>query len=92
MSLPPVQVRGLMKEAVERALERPLPRPFIVKPPFHLELEMTTLAAAEMLAYLPNVERTSAFAVASTFDTVAAVMRFVAFAMLYSPNGVPALA
>jgi D-amino peptidase len=91
VSLPPAQVRRLLKEAAAQALSRPKPTPFVLQGPFHLEIEMTSQGAAEMLTYLPNVERNGAFGVAATFDRLSAVMRFVAFAMLYSPTGIPAL-
>lgn len=91
VSLPPRQVCGLIKDAMTRAVTRPLPKPFVVKGPYHLEVEMTTLAAAEMLAYLPGIERTGPFSITAKFDRVSKVMRFVAFAMLYTPTGAPAL-
>lgn len=91
ISLPPRQVRHLLKDAMTSALERPLPQPFVLQGPFHLELEMTTRLAAEMLAYLPGVERTDACSVATTFDRIEKVMHFVCFAMLYSPTGVISL-
>jgi D-amino peptidase len=86
-SLPPTQVRRLLKEAFGRALDCRLPSPFVLVGPFKLELEMTTHIAAEMLSYLPYVERNGAFTVSAMFDSVTAVMRFVSFAMLYSPTG-----
>lgn len=90
-SLPPAQVCRQLKEAMARALAQPLPAPFVLPGPYRLELEMTTLLAAEMLAYLPGVERPSAFTVAITCDSVAAAMRFLTFAALYSPTGTPVL-
>jgi D-amino peptidase len=90
-SLPPAQVHRLLKEAAVQALSRPKPAPFVLQGPFHLELEMTSQGAAEILTYLPNVMRKGAFGVGATFDSLSAVMRFVAFAMLYSPNGIPPL-
>ena len=89
MSLPPAQVCARLKDAFAKALQRPKPRPFIVSGPFHLEFELTTQVAAEMLAYLPNVERLGAFGVATTFSTMEMAMRFLTFAMLYTPNGAP---
>jgi len=91
ISLPPAQVRRLLKEAFANALVRPAAKPFVVTGPCCLELEMMSQSAAEMLTYLPNVERRGAFGVTGTFHRVSAVVRFVAFAMLYSPNGIPAL-
>lgn len=91
MSLPPGQVRRSLKAAFGDAVVRPLPKPFVLRGPLRLELEMTSQVAAEMLAYLPGVERSGSYGVAATFENVTTVMRFVSFAMLYSPTGVPAL-
>ena len=63
----------------------------MLRGPLRLELEMTSQVAAEMLAYLPGVERSGSYGVAATFESVTTVMRFVSFAMLYSPTGVPSL-
>jgi D-amino peptidase len=87
MSRPPDAVNAQLKAAAEEALTMPLPQPFVLKGPFRLELEMTSHMSAEMLAYLPGVTRSSAWGVAATFDSLEAVMRFVSFAMLYSPTG-----
>lgn len=91
MALPPPQICRQMKEAAIDALKRPSPSPAKLAGPYTLELEMTTQSAAEMLAYLPGVERIGAFTVTVTLQRLVEVMRFIAFAMLYSPNGVPAL-
>jgi D-amino peptidase len=86
-SLPPSQTCRMLKEAMTTALSRPRPAPFTLRGPFRLEIEMTTHPAAEVLAYLPGVERISAYTIAATFNRVDAVMRFVSFGMLYSPTG-----
>ena len=91
MSLPPAQVCRQLQSAVGDALGRPLPGPFVLRGPFRLELEMTTQVAAEMLAYLPGVEQFSACGVVAPFARLEAVMRFIAFATLYSPTGAIAL-
>jgi D-aminopeptidase len=56
--------------------------------PYLLELNMTTQMAAEVLAYLPHVKRVDAFSVAARFERLVEVIKFVAFAMFYSPSGV----
>jgi D-amino peptidase len=91
MSLPPSQVRGLLKESMVNSLERTLPQPFVLQGPFRLELEMVGRLSAEVLAYLPGVERLGPWTVAATFERIEAVMRFVSFAMLYSPTGAVAI-
>jgi D-amino peptidase len=91
MSLPPAQVRRMLKDAMAHALRRSSPRPFVLQGPFRLELEMMSPVAAEMLAYLPGVERIGAWSIIATFGSIEAAMRFVSFAMLYSPTGAIAL-
>jgi D-amino peptidase len=90
-SLPPRQVCRGLREAADRALQLRNPRPLRVEAPFKLELEMTSTVAAELLSYLPNVERLSTYTVAATLDRIEAVMRFMSFVILYSPNGSIAL-
>jgi len=91
VSLPPKQVRRLLAEAARDALARPLPKPFVLEPPYRLDLDMTSQVAAELLAYLPGVARNNAFGITAEFTRLDAVMRFVAFAILYSPTGALAL-
>jgi D-amino peptidase len=91
MSLPPAQVRRMLGEAAARALGGSPAEPFLLKGPFHLKLDMVSPVSAEMLAYLPGVERTGGCVVAATFNEINAVMRFISFAMLYSPSGTVAL-
>jgi D-amino peptidase len=86
-SLPPAQVHRQLKECAERALARPRPAPFTTQGPYVLELEMMSPVVAEMLAYLPGVERVGAWTVSTKFQRVEPMMRFVAFGMLYSPTG-----
>lgn len=91
MSLPPAQVREQLKAALAGALSRPAGPPFKIEGPLDLELEMNTQTAAELLSYLPAVRRDDATTVHARFDEVQGLMRFLAFAMLYSPTGLIAL-
>jgi D-aminopeptidase len=79
----------MLKEEFANALTRPRAQPFVLKGPLHLELEMTTYVAAETLAYLPNLQRQGAFSVSTTVSSIEMAVRFIAFAMFYSPTGVP---
>jgi len=88
MSLPPSQVRLQLKNALSKALDQPAPRPFTLKGPHHLELEMTTQTAAELLAYLPRVERVGPWSVRTSFDSATELLRFIAFSVFYSPAGI----
>jgi D-amino peptidase len=89
-SLPPKQVCRLISDAATRALAKKA-APFIVEGPYELELEFTTQLTAEMMSYLPSVQRRGAYSIASSFARIEQAMRFVSFAMLYSPTGVIAL-
>jgi D-amino peptidase len=91
VSLPPTQVCRLLKAAMERALAGPKRLSFSPRGPFRLELEMIHQVSAEMLSFLPGVERVDAWTIASTFNRVAAAMGFIACATLYSPTGDVAL-
>ena len=89
MSLPPAQVCRMLKASFADALRKPVPKPFVLSGPYRLEAEMTSYVAAETLSYLPCVSRVGAFGVEATFLSVEATIRFISFAMLYSPTGVP---
>lgn len=86
-ALPPQQICRQLSAAAAQAFSAPAPAPFVIPGPYRLELDMTTQVAAEMLSYLPQVLRLGPFTIAITLGEMDAVMRFVAFAMLYSPVG-----
>ncbi|MEY2882572.1 MAG: hypothetical protein RL490_296 [Pseudomonadota bacterium] len=86
---PAVACRQLAAETAA-ALARPLPPLFRPAGPYVVDYVMLSRNAAEMLAYLPIVRQTDAFTVRAEFKTIAEVMRFTSFAMLYSPTGVMA--
>jgi len=88
MSESPARVCEGLKRAAASAFAAPLPEPFRLKGPYVMELSMTTQLAAEMLAYVPNVERVDAFSVSVSFGRLVPALRFLAFAMFYSPSGV----
>ena len=90
-SLPPSQVRRGLKESAAAAFRKARPEPFTLEPPLRLEMEMTSQVAAELLSYLPGIERVGACGIAGTFAHVEAIMRFVGFAILYSPTSSVAL-
>ena len=87
MSLPPEQTCQALKEAAARAFKQPLGRPFTLQAPFRVELEMTTQVAAEVLNFLPWLERTDAYTVKAEFASMAEVTAFIGFAIIYTPNG-----
>jgi D-amino peptidase len=90
-SLPPAQVCRGLKAAMAEAVSKPLPAPFVVAPPYRLELVMTTQSGASMLSWLPGVERTDGWTIAVNLPSVRDAMRFISCATLYTPSGIPAL-
>lgn len=88
VSAPPAQVCRMLQKSVAEALARPSPPPFVIKGPLHLEVELTSHLAAEMLAYLPGVKRLDAWTVAVTCDRMEAAVRWLTFITSYSPTGV----
>jgi len=78
----------MIGRAAEAALGLEWAAPFVVPAPHVLEVDLTARVTAELLSYLPGIELAGPFTVRATFDSVAAIMRFLAFAILYSPSGV----
>lgn len=86
-SFPPAQVRRELQSQLKVALDRPLPSPFVLRGPFRLELDIHNQLAPETLSCLPDVERLNAWRIAATFNSIESVMRFINFAVFYSPTG-----
>lgn len=87
MSLPPKQVCRELKVAATSAFAQPSQQPFAIEGPIEVEMEMTSHGAAEMLSYLPWVERVDTWLLRVTFQSMSEAMRFISFVILYSPNG-----
>ncbi|WP_447764174.1 M55 family metallopeptidase [Sphingopyxis panaciterrae] len=87
VSLPPRQACQALKEAAARAFAQPRGAPFRLEPPFEVEIEMTTLTAAEMLGYLPWLDRIDAYSLKASFASMEEATGFIGFAALYMPNG-----
>jgi D-amino peptidase len=86
-ALTPAEACAAIRTAAAAALAAPLPQPFVLKGPYRLEIDFTSRVSAEMCAYLPIVEQTGPCCVACEFETLAALMRFVSFLILFNPNG-----
>lgn len=87
MSLPPSQVRRDLRKSAAEAFAGLRGPPFVVEPPFMIELEMTSQVAPELLGYLPWIERLDAWTVRASFQTMAEATRFLTFVIFYQPNG-----
>ncbi len=90
----PHEVRRLLKEAALRAFSGPSLQPFRVPGPYRLELEMMTQVTAEMLCYLPGIERQGVDVhFPSPHNSITFKLRCASLLlpMLYSPTGCRAL-
>lgn len=89
-TLTPEAGRARIAEAVARALARLDDfRPYAVDAPYRLELSFKSYTAAELLAYLPNVDRVDAHTVRFTGRDMIEVSMFVEFALNYSAGITP---
>jgi len=83
----PEASRERIRETVKRALQnRARFKPIAVKNPVTLELRFKNYRPAEILAFLPNVERVDAHAVRFVGKDIIEVARFLSFATNYEPG------
>ena len=86
-TLTPEASRERIREAAQRAVQnRSRFRPLAVKKPVTLELRFKNYRPAEILAFLPNVERVDAHAVRFVGKDILEVARFLSFATNYEPG------
>lgn len=89
-TLMPEPAHRLIQEKVRAALDRVDDfRPYLPNPPFRLELTFKSYLPAEVLAYLPSVERVDAHTVAFVGGDMVEVSMFIEFAMTYSASLTP---
>jgi D-amino peptidase len=79
-------IREKAKAAVARSGQR---KPYRLKTPVELELRFKNYRPAEVLAYLPNVERADAHTVRFRGKDVLEVARFLEFVLHYEPGLAP---
>jgi D-amino peptidase len=79
-------IREKAKAAVARGGQR---KPYRLKTPVELELRFKNYRPAEVLAYLPNVERADAHTVRFRGRDVLEVARFLEFVLHYEPGLAP---
>lgn len=89
-TLMPDAANAVIREKVTAALGRLGDfRPFRMEGPVALELTFKNYLPAEVLAYLPNVERVDAHTVRFVGADMTEVSRFIEFAMTYRANLTP---
>jgi D-amino peptidase len=86
----PAAAQKLIRERVKTALERrSAVRPLKLTGPITLDLTFKHYRAAEILAYLPNIQRTSAHSIRFVGKDIVEVSRFIEFVNTYSPDITP---
>jgi D-amino peptidase len=89
-TLTPQAAQTLIKERVRAALARRASlRPYRVAAPVRLDLTFKNYRPAEMLAYLPIVQRTDAHSIRYTGRNVLEISRFLQFVGGYEPGLTP---
>jgi len=79
-------IRQKAKVAVSRAKEI---RPYVIKTPIDLEVRFKNYRPAELLAYLPNVERIDSHTIRFRAKDIVEVTRFLEFMENYEPGLAP---
>lgn len=86
-TLTPEAAQRVIRDAVRTGLEsRDRIRPYRVAAPYQLDLGFRNYRAAEILDYLPIVQRTASHSIRFTAGTLPEVARFLAFIGTYSPD------
>jgi D-amino peptidase len=89
-TLTPEAAQAVIRDAVRTGIERRREiQPYRLAGPYRLELGFKNYRAAEILAYLPIVERTTSHSIRFTAPTVPDIARFLAFVGTYSPDITP---
>jgi D-amino peptidase len=89
-TLTPEAGRLRISEAVTRAMGRLGDfHPYTLTGPYTLELSFKSYTAAELLAYLPNVERVDSHTISFTGQDMTVVSRFIQMALNYSAGITP---
>jgi D-amino peptidase len=86
-TLTPGEANAVLGEATQRALSRLKDfKPYTVKTPIRLDVRFKNYRPAEMLSYLPIVERLDSHTVRFIGKDIVATSKFVEFMMTYEPG------
>lgn len=89
-TMTPEAAQALIREKAQAALARRRDfKPYVVRAPIHLDVTFKNYRQAEVLAYLPIVERTTAHAIRFTGRDMIEVSKFIEFIMTYEPGLAP---
>jgi D-amino peptidase len=83
-TMTPAAAQALIREKVAAGVRRRAQiRPFVVRPPLRLDLTFKNYRPAEMLAFLPIVERISAHAIRYGAASMIEISKFIEFVTTY---------
>jgi D-amino peptidase len=86
-TLTPEAARAVIRDRVRAALGRRAAfKPYVVRAPVRLDLTFKNYRPAELLAFLPGVQRTSSHGVGFTGRDMIEVSRFLEFVTSYEPG------
>src|SRR5690606_24645713 len=86
-TLTPEAAQRLIREAVRRGIERRAEvRPYVLPTPLALDVTFKNYRPAEMLAYLPIVERIDAHSIRYNAPDMVALSKFMEFITTYCPE------
>jgi D-amino peptidase len=89
-TLMPEAARALIEETVSRGLDRLEEfSPYRLEEPIQLDLTFKNYMPAELMAYLPNVDRVDSHTVRFIGADMVEISRFIEFAMSYSASASP---
>ncbi len=89
-TMTPKAAQQLIRDRVKAALARRATfKPYVVRTPVQLDVVFKNYRPAEMLAYLPMVERTTAHSVRFTGRDIVEVSKFIEFIVTYEPGIAP---
>ena len=89
-TMTPKAAQALIRERVKAAFARRAAfKPYVVRPPIALDVIFKNYRAAELLAYLPIVQRTASHAIRFTGKDMVEVSRFLEFIGSYEPGIAP---
>ena len=89
-TIPPEASQALIRRGARAAMDRLREmKPFVVRGPVQLELTYKNYTPAEMMSYLPGVERMDAHTIRYTGRTILDVSRFMGFATGYRSDLTP---
>lgn len=86
-TMTPEAGQALIREAVRRGIQRRGDmRPYRPQAPLRLEVTFKNYRPAEILAYLPGIERVDAHTIAFTGRNIIEISRFIEFIVTYCPD------